>query len=217
MLGSQHDAEIVRGTYARTFARMQAILESHGGTVEKFAGDAVMAVFGVPVSHEDDALRAARAALEIQAGIAALNEALGVELGIRLDVRIGLDAGEVLVAQEGARQRLVTGDTVGVAKRLEAAAPSGEIVVGGLARRLIGQAGGLEELGPLEVKGKRDPVAASRLLEIAPPAPPFERRQDAPFVGRRQELGVLRKALRDAKAASYARLVPILGPAGIGK
>ena len=175
------DPETLHRVLRRYFDLVSAVLARHGGTVEKFAGDAVMAVFGVPVSHEDDALRAARAALEIQAGIAALNEALGVELGIRLDVRIGLDAGEVLVAQEGARQRLVTGDTVGVAKRLEAAAPSGEIVVGGLARRLIGQAGGLEELGPLEVKGKRDPVAAFRLLEIAPPAPAFERRQDAPL------------------------------------
>ena len=216
-LAESLDPETLHGVLRRYFELVSAVLQRHGGTVEKFAGDAVMAVFGVPVSHEDDALRAARAAIEIQAGIAALNEALASELGIRLDVRVGIAAGEVLVVQEGARRRLVTGETVGVAKRLEAAAAPGEIVVGEVVHRLVGNAARFEELGLLEVKGRSQAIAHFRLLEIAPAAPAFERRQEAPFVGRRKELGVLRKALRAAKSESKAQLVAILGPAGIGK
>jgi len=216
-LADSLDAEALHGVMRRYFDLASTTLTRHGGTVEKFAGDAVMAVFGVPISHEDDALRASRAALDIQAGIVALNEALTGEIGIGFQVRIGIESGEVLVGQEGSRQRLVTGDTVGVAARLEQVAAPGEIVVGELTRRLIGQAGRLEALGDLEVKGKREPIAAFRLHEIAPPAPAFERRQDAPFVGRRKELGVLRKALRLAIAESSARLVALVGPAGIGK
>src|SRR5436190_20820498 len=111
MLGSQHDAEIVRGTYARTFARMQAILESHGGTVEKFTGDAVMAVFGVPIAHEDDAFRAVHAAVEMRDALP--------ELGV--EARFGIDTGEIVT---GTAERLVTGDAVNVAARLEQAAQS---------------------------------------------------------------------------------------------
>jgi class 3 adenylate cyclase/predicted ATPase len=216
-LADSLDPEALHGVMRRYFDLASATLTRHGGTVEKFAGDAVMAVFGVPISHEDDALRASRAALDIQASIVALNEALAGEIGIGFEVRIGIESGEVLVAQEGSRQRLVTGDAVGVASRLEQAAAPGEIVVGELTRRLIGQSAQLEALGDLEVKGKREPIAAFRLCEIAPPAPAFERRQDAPFVGRRKELGVLRKALRSAIGESRAGLVALVGPAGIGK
>src|SRR5437762_9357289 len=117
MLGSQHDAEIVRATYARTFARMQAILESHEGTVEKFIGDAVMAVFGVPIAHEDDALRACRAAVEMRESWPALG----------IVGRIGVNTGEVVT---GTAERLATGDAVNVAARLEEAAAPGEILIG---------------------------------------------------------------------------------------
>src|SRR2546427_1545444 len=124
MLGSQHDAEIVRGTYARTFARMQAILESHGGTVEKFIGDAVMAVFGVPVAHEDDALRAVRVAAEMRAALPELD----------LEARIGVNTGEVVT---GTEERLATGDAVNVAARLEQAAQTGEVLLGAPTRPLV--------------------------------------------------------------------------------
>src|SRR5437879_9672240 len=111
MLGSQHDAEIVRATYARTFARMQAILESHGGTVEKFIGDAVMAVFGIPVTHEDDAVRAIRAAAEMREALRLLNKELERDHGATLACRIGVHTGEVVAGDASTRQALVTGDT----------------------------------------------------------------------------------------------------------
>ena len=106
MVGSQHDAEIVRATYARTFARMQAILESHGGTVEKFIGDAVMAVFGVPVAHEDDALRAVRAALDLRADLASDS----AQSPLRFELRVGVNTGEV-VAGSGRVDQFLDGST----------------------------------------------------------------------------------------------------------
>ena len=99
---------------------MSAAIVRHGGTVEKYAGDAVMAAFGIPVSHEDDALRAARAALDIRVGIAALNEQLVQQHGVGLEVRIGIETGEVVATPTDARQRLVTGEAVGIASKLEA-------------------------------------------------------------------------------------------------
>ena len=112
---------------------MSAAIARHGGTVEKYAGDAVMAAFGIPVSHEDDALRAARAALDIRVGIAALNEQLVHDHGIGLEIRIGIETGEVVATPTDARQRLVTGEAVGIAARLEAVGSADEIVVGELA------------------------------------------------------------------------------------
>ncbi len=211
------DPEALGQVLRRYFETVSAVLSRHGGTVEKFAGDAVMAAFGIPVSHEDDALRAARAAIEIQVALAALNEQLQREHDIRLDVSIGIDTGEVLAAQTGARQRLVTGEAVGLAARLEQAAEAGEIVVGELAARIIGHAARLEPIGELEIKGRREPVRAFRLLEVAAVSPAFERRLDAPFAGRRKELGALRKALRAAIAEQRTRVATVIGPPGIGK
>src|SRR5207248_10303508 len=136
---------------------VSAALTRHGGTVEKFAGDAVMAAFGVPVSHEDDALRAAHAALDIRAELAALNEVLVPEHGARLEVSIGIETGEV-VAMRDSRQRFVTGEAVGIAARLEQTAAAGDIVVGEIAGRLIDHAASLEALGALDIKGKSKPV-----------------------------------------------------------
>src|SRR5213594_878180 len=120
MLGSQHDAEIVRGTYARTFARMQAILETEGGTVEKFIGDAVMAVFGVPVAHEDDPSRALRAALGMADQLEELNRSLAASHDVTLEMRVGVNTGEVMAVTETRDGvGLVTGDAVNVAARLE--------------------------------------------------------------------------------------------------
>src|SRR5216117_2683318 len=172
MLGSQHDAEIVRGTYARTFARMQAILESHGGTVEKFIGDAVMAVFGVPVAHEDDALRALRAAAEMRAALP--------ELGIQ--ARIGLNTGEVVT---GTEERLATGDAVNVAARLEQAAQPGEILIGSDTLSLVRDAVKAEPVQQLDLKGKAERIPAFRLLDVSGE---LERMHAARFVGREGEL-----------------------------
>ena len=211
------DPEALGQVLRRYFETVSAVLSRHGGTVEKFAGDAVMAAFGIPVSHEDDALRAARAAVDIQTAIAALNERLSREHDVELEVSIGIETGEVLAAQTDAQQRLVTGEAVGVAARLEQAAETGEIVVGELAGRLIGHAARLESIGALEIKGRSQPVRAFRLLEIAPVSPAFERRLDAPFAGRRKELGALRKALRSTLAEQRTQVVTVIGPPGIGK
>src|SRR5688572_22925685 len=144
----------------RYFEDLRVILERHGGTVEKYAGDAVMAVFGIPVSHEDDALRAARAAVDIRSAVGVLNERLVEAHGVGLAIRIGIETGEVVTTPSETRQRLVTGEAVGIASKLEEAASADEIVVGELAGRLIDHAARLEPLGELEIKGKRKPVRA---------------------------------------------------------
>ena len=172
--------------------------------MEKFIGDAVMAVFGVPVVHEDDALRAARAALELRKGVA--------ELGI--EVRIGINTGEV-VAEEG--ETLVTGDAVNVAARLEQAAAAGEILLGDATYRLARDALRVEGLPPVEAKGKSEPVIAWRLLEVLDGVPAFTRRIDSPFVGRRDELAQLVASLERAVQSGAAQRVSLLGPPGIGK
>ena len=211
------DPEALGRVLQQYFETVAAALRLHGGTVEKFAGDAVMAAFGIPVSHEDDALRAARAALDIRVGVAALNERLLSDHGVGLEIRIGLETGEVVATPTDTRQRLVTGEAVGIAARLQQAAEPDEIVVGALAGRLIDHAARLEPLGDIPIKGKREPVPAYRLLEIASVAPAFERRLDAPLVGRKRELAALRRALKRAVDGSAARVVTVIGSPGVGK
>ena len=170
-LGESTDPEVVRARLARTFEELRAIIERHGGQVEKFVGDAVMAVFGIPVSHEDDALRAVRAALEMRAAIH--------ERG--LEARTGINTGEVVV---GDGETLVTGDAVNVAARLEQAASAGEVLIGPGTRQLVRDAVVVEPTEPLELKGKAEPVGAFRLLELIGDAAPLARhldmRQSAP-------------------------------------
>src|SRR2546425_4194889 len=152
-LGESVDPEALQGLLARYFERMKGIVESHGGTVEKFIGDAVMAVFGVPVVHEDDALRALRAAAEMREAFP--------ELGI--DGRIGVTTGEVLT---GTDERLATGDAVNVAARLEQAAAPGEVLIGAETRTLTRDAVDVEPVEPLSLKGKAEPVPAFRLISV---------------------------------------------------
>ena len=153
-LGESTDPEALRARMRRYFEDLRAILERHGGTVEKFVGDAVMAVFGIPVSHEDDALRAVRAAAEMRTAIA--------EHG--LEARIGVNTGEVVVG--GDSETLVTGDAVNVAARLEQAAAAGEIIIGSETRILVRDAVRVEAVEPLTLKGKSEPVEAYRLIEV---------------------------------------------------
>src|SRR6187455_1813642 len=153
-LGESTDPEALRARMRRYFEDLRVILERHGGSVEKFVGDAVMAVFGIPTSHEDDALRAVRAASEMRQAIA--------EHG--LEARIGINTGEVVVGGEG--QTLVTGDAVNVAARFEQAAAAGEILIGAETRLLVRDAVLLEAVEPLTLKGKSQPVEAFRLLEV---------------------------------------------------
>ncbi len=202
-LGHATDPEALRATMRGYYDEMRAILERHGGTVEKFIGDAVMAVFGVPVSHEDDALRAVRAAWEMRTAVPALG----------LQARIGVNTGEV-VAGDG--DSLVLGDTVNVAARLEQAAESGDVLIGAATRRLVRDA---VEVEPVDVaaKGKPDPVAAFRLLEVDREAAPFARRLDTPLVGRVAELRQLEQAFERAVRENRCHLFTLLGTAGVGK
>src|ERR671927_924057 len=152
-LGESTDPEVLRALLARYFERMKGIIEAHGGTVEKFIGDAVMAVFGVPQVHEDDALRAVRAAVEMRDAL----PKLGIE------ARIGLNTGEVVV---GTEERLATGDAVNVAARLEQATQPGEILIGETTHALVRGAVEVESVDPLELRGKAKPVRALRLVSV---------------------------------------------------
>ena len=203
-LGDRADPEVLRELMRSYHAELRAILERHGGTVEKFVGDAAMAVFGIPYVHEDDALRAVRAAAEIR-------EAVG-RLG--LDVRIGLNTGEVVA---GGGETLVTGDAVNVAARLEQVATAGEILIGEGTHALLRTAVRDEPVEPLALKGKAEPVPAHRLLEVLPDVPAFTRPVEPPFVGRQNELMTMEQTLGRAIGERSLQLVTIVGPPGIGK
>ena len=202
-LGERLDPESLRGVLARYFEHMKAIVERHGGTVEKFIGDAVMAVFGVPLLHEDDALRALRAASEMAAEL----PTLGIE------GRIGVMTGEVVT---GTTERLATGDAVNVAARLEQAAAPGEVLLGEDTLRLTRDAVDVEPVEPLSLKGKDAPLSAYRLLAVHGDDG-VARRPGAPMVGRVAELRRLRDALDQAVRDRSCQLFSILGAAGVGK
>jgi class 3 adenylate cyclase len=213
-MGEALDPEAVRSLLATHFSRIRSILEKHGGTVEKFIGDAVMAVFGIPELHEDDALRAVRAAAEIQAAIAELNAAPGAVA--RVEVRIGVNSGEVVAGGPTVAETLVTGDTVNAAARLEQAAATGEILLGEATHRLVRDAVVVEAVAPISVKGKSEPVNAVRLLSVTG-SEGHARRMDTRLVGRAEELAALRSAWADTRATARARLTVVLAPAGVGK
>ena len=215
-LGEKLDTETLREVLNVYFTEMKTVLERHGGTVEKFIGDAVMAVFGLPRVHEDDALRAVRAAADMQRALARVNERLEAEWGVRLENRIGVNTGEVVAGDVTAGQRLVTGDAVNTAARLEQAAPAMEALIGGPTYRLVKDAVEVEPIEPLELKGKAEPVAAYRLVTVTR-EDGIARRLDAPMVGRAAELQVLEDALDHAAGTGTVQLVTVLGPAGVGK
>ncbi len=199
-LGEQLDPEALRTVMGRYFDVARAAIERHGGTLEKFIGDAVMAVFGVPTVREDDALRAVRAAQELRDAV-------------EIDVRIGVNTGEVVT---GSGDSLVTGDAVNVAARLEQAAGAGEVLLGDATHRLVRDAVDAELLPPLEAKGKSTPVTAYRLRAVTGDVA-VARRQDARLVGREREQRMLRDAWERALSERACALVTILGSAGVGK
>jgi class 3 adenylate cyclase/tetratricopeptide (TPR) repeat protein len=200
-LGESTDPEALRALLARYFERMKGIVESHGGSVEKFIGDAVMAVFGVPVAHEDDALRACRAGVEMRDALP--------ELGVQ--ARIGVNTGEVVT---GTEERLATGDAVNVAARLEEAAVPGEVLIGAETLRLVRAAVEVGEERGLELKGKAEPVPAYPLFGVTGG---LERRFASPMVGREHELARLRAVFGQAVHDRSCQLFTVLGSAGVGK
>jgi class 3 adenylate cyclase/tetratricopeptide (TPR) repeat protein len=214
-MGERLDPESLRRVMSRYFAEMRTALERHGGTVEKFIGDAVMAVFGIPAIHEDDALRAVRAAVEMREALEALNKELERDHGVSLSARIGVNTGEV-VAGDGS-DTLVTGDAVNVAARLEQAAEPGTVLIGEETLRLVRDAVVAEPVPPLEVKGKSEPLAAFRLIEVTAGVAGFARRLDSPMVGRDRELSRLRQTFDAAIADRSCQLFTILGTPGVGK
>ena len=216
-LGERLDPEVLQRVMARYFEATSAALERHGGTVEKFIGDAVMAVFGIPTVHDDDALRAVRAALEMRTVLAELNDELRRDFDVELSVRTGINTGEVVAGDPSAGQAFATGHAVVVAERLEKAARGGEILIGETTRLLVENAALVEPVSPLKLKGKTDAVEAWQLIGVLEGAPSFARRLDAPMVGRERELAELRGAFDDAVDERACRMITVVGAAGIGK
>ncbi|GAA0290080.1 AAA family ATPase [Streptomyces polychromogenes] len=212
------DAETLRSVTLRWFDLMRLRIEEQGGTVEKFIGDAVMAVFGVPAVREDDARRAVAAALAMREALAGLNDRLEQGVGVRLDMRIGLNTGQAVTGSATLRQAMVSGEVVNVAARLEQNAAAGEILIGPDTLAAAGPGVRTARTGPLLLKGKSDRVAAHRLLGLdEEEGPDALRRFDLAFIGRTRELGLLDRAWDRVVRTRRAGRVVVGGEAGQGK
>jgi class 3 adenylate cyclase/tetratricopeptide (TPR) repeat protein len=207
-LSTRHDPEVLQGMMARFYAAARAPVERHGGTVEKVIGDALVAVFGIPAVHEDDALRAVRAALEMRDAVRALGE---------VQARIGVNTGDVLSGDAGAGESLMVGEAVNVAARLEQAAGPGEVLVGEAAWALVRHAARASLAEPVQARGMPAPLRAWRLESVDAAARGHRRRLDLPLVGREAELEALRWALARTEAGQAPHVVTVLGNPGIGK
>ena len=216
-IGEHLDSETVRAIMARYFGVLRQALERHGGTVEKFIGDAVMAVFGIPHAREDDALRAVRAVAEMRTAVAGLNQELEREFGVTIGNRTGVNTGEVVTGDPGAGGSLVTGDTVNTAARLEQAAPPNEILLGASTFELVRDAVTAEPVEPVAAKGKAELVSAYRLEAVRGHAPGRTRHLDTPIVGREAELTSLQRAFDGCVSTPACRLAVVVGDAGVGK
>lgn len=210
------DAESVRLVMSLYFDEMRRVIGRHGGMVEKFIGDALMAVFGVPELHEDDALRAVRAAAQMREALSSLNEQLKASWGITIASRIGVNTGEVVTVESPVDQRLATGDAINVAARLEQSAAPGEILLGETTYRLVRDAVVADSVPPLTVKGKSAALSAWRLKDVNPEAPGLHRPLDSPIVAREAELEVLSRSFAQCQRHA-CRLVTVVAPAGLGK
>ncbi len=221
-LAEREDPEVVQALVGRAFDRLSTEIERYGGLIEKFVGDAVLAVFGVPSAHEDDPERAVRAGLEMQAVLAELNRSFAAEGRPELEMRIGVEAGEVLVDLEragGTRDRMLTGDAVNTASRLQSAADPGRVVVGPAVYASTKEVIDYRDLEPLDLKGKAGPVPAWDALRVR-----ARRRGERPplglesrLVGRDEEFAVMKQTLQRVESEGRPALVTVLGNAGVGK
>lgn len=212
------DAETLRSVTLRWFDLMRLNIEEQGGTVEKFIGDAVMAVFGVPTVREDDARRALAAALAMRDALDGFNDRLTKAVGVRLQMRIGINTGQAVTGSATLRQAMVSGEVVNVAARLEQNAAAGEILVGPGTLAAAGPGVRTAPTGPLLLKGKADRVTAHRLLALDEENEPEAlRRFDLAFVGRDHELALVNRALTRVLSTRRADRLVIGGESGQGK
>jgi class 3 adenylate cyclase/tetratricopeptide (TPR) repeat protein len=216
-LSERMDPESMHTVMGRYFTAMHEAIERHGGQVEKYIGDAIMAIFGHPHLHEDDALRAARCAMDMRDALTQLNRELEAGWGVTLHARYGLATGEVAFARVGSQPFFALGDAVNLAQRLEAAAPADEVLINRETARMLGPSARLQRLDPLDLKGKAEPVPAWRLVALLPVGEPVQLAPAPRMVGRDGELEALHAALADVKAERHCRLVTVLGAAGVGK
>ncbi|MDP9300069.1 MAG: AAA family ATPase [Actinomycetota bacterium] len=213
-LSESRDAEDMRALMSSYFDTARAVIERHGGMVEKFIGDAVMAVWGAPVTHEDDAERAVRTGLELTDAVAAL----GASVGTPLTARVGVRTGEAATSPGSGNQGMVTGDMVNTASRLQSAAAPGEVFVAEATFRAASRAIAFEEVGELTLKGKEEPVRAWRALRVVAERQGANRMAiEPPFVGRNEELRLLKELLHATGREGKARVVSVTGIGGIGK
>lgn len=214
-LGERLDPESMHALLDRYTEVCGAVIERHGGTVEGFIGDAVVGVFGLSELHEDDALRAVRAAVELREAGAALSAELEREWGVGIGMKFGVESGQVFLRAGARRSPFAAGDAFNVASRLEGQAPEGEILLGENTYPLVRDFVRVEPLEPLELKGRAAKVQAWRLLELEPDA--ALRSSRSPFVNRTHELGELSAAFSRACEQQACTAVTVIGPAGIGK
>jgi class 3 adenylate cyclase len=215
-LGARLDPEVLRSIMRRYFDTVRTIVERHDGTVEKFIGDAAMAVFGVPQRHEDDALRAARASTELRDALVGLNAELEREHGLMIQIRTGINTGEVLAGEAASGQPFATGAAVTVAARLQQAALPGETLLGELTHSLLRNVATTEPGESLEAHGPLGPLPTFRLLALDETSG-LRPVTGTPLVGRRAELARLRSAFESVRDDHRSRVVLILGEAGVGK
>ncbi len=213
-LSTRIDAETLRGLLGDVYDQLSRAAEAYGGTVEKFIGDAVMAVFGVPVAHEDDPERAVRAAIVMRSRLANLAERRNMELGLR----IGINTGLVVTGTTPGRDFLVTGEAVNLAARLQQSAEPGEILVGERTFRAVEPLARTVAPRSLRVKGRAGPVTAFAVERMAPVGS-YRRRRRAfgPFVGREAELTLIRSLVERAVEHRRPHLITVIGEPGIGK
>jgi class 3 adenylate cyclase/tetratricopeptide (TPR) repeat protein len=211
------DPEAVKSLIDRSLRRLGQEVSRYGGRVDKYIGDNVMAVFGAPVAHEDDPERAVRAGLAMQTAMGEINEQFASEAGVSFSLRVGINSGEVLAGKVG-DEYTVMGDCVNVAARLQAAARPGSVTVGPATQRLTRGAIEYEELEPLELKGKSEPVPAWEALQLLVPGVARRAtRAETPLIGREDESALLASTFERVVREGRPHLVTVIGQAGVGK